>query len=74
MHKSVTFEWNFNMEEAKNAGVVLVAGTNSDGSPGIGYAFWDPVDNAWCSGYSEKPMLSYTPQAWIDDEVLSPFN
>lgn len=73
-HKEVTFDWNFDMEEGKNAGIVLLAGTNSDGSHGIGYGYWDPVDNAWCSGYTQEPTPAFIPEAWVRDGALSPYN
>ena len=73
-HKEVTFDWNFDMEAGKNEGIVLLAGTNSDGSHGIGYGYWDPVDNAWCSGYSQEPTPAFTPEAWVRDSALTPYN
>lgn len=73
-HKEVTFDWNFDMEAGKDAGIVLVAGTNDDGSHGIGYGYWDSADNAWCSGYTQEPTPAFTPEAWIKDSVLSPYN
>lgn len=74
MKKSVTFDWNFDMEEAKDKGLVYTAGVNSDGSDGLGYAYWDQHENAWCSGETLEPMPCFTPKAWIKEYVLSPFN
>lgn len=73
-HKEVTFDWNFDMEAGKNEGILLLAGTNSDGTHGIGYGYWDPVYNAWVSGYTHEPTPDFTPEAWVRDGALSPYN
>ena len=45
MKKTVTFDWNFDLETAKEHGVVLVVGKNKDGSTGIGYMWWSLIEN-----------------------------
>lgn len=70
MTKTVTAEWNFDLEEGKKQGIVLVLGKNSDGSRGIGYALWDEQDNAWESDDTLQPMPNFTVIAWMKDTSL----
>lgn len=70
MTKTVTAEWNFDLEEGKKQGIVLVIGKNSDGSRGIGYALWDEEDNAWESDVTLQPMPNFTVIAWMRDTSL----
>ena len=72
MKKTVTFDWNFDLETAKEHGVVLVVGKNKDGSTGIGYMYWDIDENEWV-GTDGRKAPCFTPKAWIDDGVLWPF-
>lgn len=70
MTKTVTAEWNFDLEEGKKQGIVLVIGKNADGSRGIGYALWDEEDNAWESDATLQPMPNFTVIAWMKDTSL----
>ncbi len=70
MTKTVTAEWNFDLEEGKKQGIVLVIGKNSDGSRGIGYALWDDEDNAWESDVTLQPMPNFTVIGWMKDTSL----
>ena len=70
MTKTITAEWNFDLEEGKKQGIVLVIGKNSDGSRGIGYALWDDEDNAWESDVTLQPMPNFTVIAWMKDTSL----
>ena len=72
MKKTVTFDWNFDLETAKEHGVVLVVGKNKDGSTGIGYMWWSLMENEWLNDDGQKSP-NFTPKAWIDDGVLWPF-
>lgn len=70
MTKTVIAEWNFDLEEGKKQGIVLVIGKNSDGSRGVGYATWDLVDNVWVSPETMEPMPNFTVKAWMKDTSL----
>lgn len=74
MTKAVTVEWNFDLEEGKNQGIVLVLGRNSDNSIGVGYALWDSEENAWLSDVTLRPMPNFTVDAWMKDYTLIPEN
>lgn len=70
MTKTVTAEWNFDLEEGKKQGIVLVLGKNADGSKGTGYALWDEHDSAWLSDATLQSMPNFTVKAWMKDTSL----
>lgn len=72
MTKTVTATWNFNLEEGKDKGIVLLVGINNDGTKGIGYGLWDDHEKVWLSDATLEPMPNFTPKAWIIDAGLIP--
>ena len=70
MTKTITAEWNFDLEEGKKQGIVLTIGKNSDGSTGIGYSLWDIADNVWVNPDTMEPMPNFTVKAWMKDTSL----
>lgn len=74
MKQSKTFEWNFNLDEAKGQGFVLVIGKNSDGTRGICYATLDPIKNVWVEGdglFRPVSEFGFEVKAWVHDSDLA---
>ena len=72
MTKTVTANWNFDLEAGKDKGIVLLVGINNDGTKGIGYGLWDDHEKVWLSDATLEPMPNFTPKAWMIDTGLIP--
>lgn len=69
--KTIEFNWNENLNEAKEQGIVLVLAENPDGSKGIGYAIWNEEIEDFVSAITLEKMNAKV-FAWGKDTQLIP--
>lgn len=74
MKATVTFNWNFDLEEGKHAGDVFVLIQNENGQLTVTSSGYCPFTKKWLLPHSEKSVedTGWKVIAWIDETDLFP--
>ena len=68
----VEFNWNLNLEEAKNQGEVFVIGLIGASISPIYKAKWDLVNAFWINVNTNTPFKEFVIKAWVKEKDILP--
>lgn len=68
----VEFNWNLNLEEAKEQGEVFVIGVIGCSLSPIYKAKWDPVNGFWVNVNTNTPFKEFIIKAWAKEKDILP--